>query len=78
MATAWASLSEHFSLREGTFLSLIRALAGSLTLTFHILYYFFLDRHNVKLSGIQTKFKTRMMGEGGLGGADLKRRKPTQ
>ena len=36
-------------------------------LTFYIL--FFLDRYNVKLSRIQTKFKTKMMGEGGLGAA---------
>lgn len=32
-------------------------------------YDFFLDKHSAKLSRKQTKIKTRMMGEGGLGGA---------
>lgn len=37
--------------------------------SFPIPYDFFLDKHSAKLSRKQTKIKTRMMGEGGLGGA---------
>lgn len=37
-------------------------------LSFHIPYYFFLDKYSTKLSRKQTKFKTRRLGERGLGG----------